>query len=103
MPGVQPIVHRLDEVIRDVLPGLHFGIKYRRAFYGLPDLGWVIELAPYFVSVNVVFHGGADFTVPPPLGDFGRSRYVKIRTSDEASSPTLLALLEQAGQTRGWT
>jgi hypothetical protein len=36
--------------------------------------GWIIELAAYDVSVNVVFLGGADFYSPPPLGTTGRNR-----------------------------
>ena len=61
MPYLQPIVTWLDESIRAIVPGLQYAVKYKRAFYGLPGLGWIIELAPYDVSVNVVFLGGADF------------------------------------------
>jgi hypothetical protein len=49
-----------------------YAVKYKRAFYGLPELGWIIEIAPYDVSVNVVFLGGADFDPPPPLGTTNR-------------------------------
>ncbi len=34
----------------------------------MPELGWVIEMVAYDVSVNVVFLGGADFDPAPPLG-----------------------------------
>lgn len=36
-------------------------------------LGWIIEIAPYDVCVNVVFPGGADFEPPPRLGTTGRA------------------------------
>jgi hypothetical protein len=34
--------------------------------------------------VNVVFLGGADFDDPPPLGTSDRSRYIKVKTLEEA-------------------
>jgi hypothetical protein len=46
VPHLQPIVKGLDESIRAVVPGLHYAVKFNRAFYGLPGLGWIIELAP---------------------------------------------------------
>jgi hypothetical protein len=39
----------LDELIRALVPGLHYAVKWKRAFYGLPELGWIIEIAPYDV------------------------------------------------------
>ena len=67
MPHLQPIVQALDESIRATIPGLHYAVKWKRPYYGLPERGWIIELAAYDVSVNVVFLGGADFDSPPPL------------------------------------
>ena len=71
MPDLQPIVKRLDQSIRATVPGLDYAVKWKRAYYGLPELGWIIEIAAYDVSVNVVFLGGADFESPPPLGTTG--------------------------------
>lgn len=102
MPDLQPIVNRLDELIRDTLPGLHYAIKWKKAHYGLPEQGWIIELVAYDISVNVVFFGGADFDSPPPLGDTDRSRYVKLKTLEEAESPEMRAWIEQAGRVPGW-
>jgi hypothetical protein len=103
MPGLQPLLRCIDELIREVLPGLRYAIKWKRAWYELPGRGWVIELAAYDVSANVVFHGGADFEPPPPLGETGRVRYVKLRSIEEAQGPELRAWIEQAGRTDGWT
>jgi hypothetical protein len=102
VPDLQPIVNGLDESIRAAIPGLHYAVKFKRAFYGLPELGWLIEIAPYDVSVNVVFLGGADFKSPPPLGTADRSRYVKVANLDEGKRPELVNWIEQAGNTRGW-
>ncbi len=102
MPHLQPIVRALDESIREVVPGLHYAVKFKRAFYGLPDLGWIVELAPYDVSVNVLFLGGADFTSPPSLGSADRTRFVKVTSLEDASQPELLEWMEQAGRIPGW-
>ena len=102
MPDLHPIVQRLDELIRETIPGLQYAVKWKKAYYGLPELGWIIELVSYDVSVNVVFLAGAEFESPPPLGDAGRSRYVKVKTLDEAQEPAMTQWLEQAGRVPGW-
>ena len=102
MPGLNPIVQRLDDLICESIPGLQFAVKWKQAYYGLPDLGWIIEMVAYDVSVNVVFLGGADFDAPPPLGDTDRSRYVKVTTLEEAQRPEMRAWVKQAARSPGW-
>lgn len=102
MPGLQPIVACLDEAIRQALPDAHFAVKWRKAYYGLPGLGWVIELAAYDVSANIVFLAGASFDSPPPLGEGDASRYVKVRSVEEASTAAIARWIVEAGQTPGW-
>ncbi len=102
MPELNPMVTHLDKQIRKMLPGLQYAIKWKKAYYGLPELGWIIEMVAYDVSVNVVFFGGADFDSPPPLGDTDRSRYVKLRTLEEAKAPEIGEWIEQAGRVPGW-
>jgi hypothetical protein len=103
MPDLQPIVQALDASIRDANPGLRYAIRWKRAYYGLPELGWIIEVVPYDVSVNVVFLGGADFDDPPPLGTTDRSRYIKVKTLEEALGPEMRCWVEQAQRVLGWT
>jgi hypothetical protein len=102
MPDLQPLVERLDESIRATVPGLDYAIKWKRACYGLPQLGWIIEIAAYDVSVNVVFLGGADFESPPPLGTTDRTRYIKVTSLEEAQRPELQRCIQEAGRTPGW-
>ncbi len=102
MPELNPVVSWLDRTISASLPNPQFALKWRKAYYGVPDLGWVIELVAYDVSVNVVFLGGADFDPQPPLGETGRSRYVKVRSLEEAQTPEMLGWIEQAGRVAGW-
>jgi hypothetical protein len=84
------------------IPGLQYAVKWKQAYYGLPQQGWIIEMVAYDVSVNVVFFGGADFDPPPPLGTGGRSRYVKLKTLEEAQGPLVRKWIEEAGGVRGW-
>lgn len=102
MPDLQPLLERVDASIREALDGLHYAIKWKKAYYGLPDQGWIIELVAYDVSVNVVFLGGADFESPPPEGS-GRSRYVKLRSVEDAEQPELRSWIEQAAKVPGWS
>ena len=102
MPDLQPIVRRVDESIRATVPVLDYAVKWKRAYYGRPELGWIIEIAPYAVSMNVVFLGGADFDSPAPLGTADRTRYIKVASLEEAQGPELLKWIEQAGRTPGW-
>jgi hypothetical protein len=103
MPDLQPIVKRIDESIRSTLHDLQYAVKFKRAYYGLSKLGWVIEVVAYDVSVNVVFLGGADFDAPPPLGTTGRTRYIKVVSVAQTQSEELQGWIEQAGHTSGWT
>jgi hypothetical protein len=101
MPDLNPIVTTLDEAIRETIPGLQYAVKWKKAYYGLTKLGWIIEMVAYDVSVNVVFLGGADFDSPPPLGE-GRSRYIKVKTLEEAQGPEMRKWIEQAAGVPGW-
>ena len=102
MPDLNPIVTRLDELIRATHSDLQFAVKWKKAYYGLADVGWMMEMVAYDVSVNVVFFGGADFDPPPPLGTVDRSRYVKLKTLEEAQAPEVLDWIEQSGRVPGW-
>lgn len=102
MPDLNPIVTRLDELIKQTHSGLQFAVKWKKAYYGLPGVGWMMEMVAYDVSVNVVFFGGADFDPPPSLGDADRSRYIKLKSIDEVEQLELKSWIEQAGRVPGW-
>ena len=102
MPDLHPIVEQLDASIRETISGLRYAVKWKKAYYGLADLGWIVEMVAYDVSVNVVFLGGADLDPPPPLGTTGRTRYVKVRSSEEAQAPEMQTWIEQSARVPGW-
>ncbi len=101
MPDLRPIVEQLDGSIRETIPGLRFAIKWKKAYYGLPELGWIIEMVSYDVSVNVVFFGGADLDAPPPLGTTDRSRYVKLTSLEDARGPEIHRVDRASGARAG--
>lgn len=101
MPDLQPIVAYLDGLIRETIPDLQYAVKWKKAYYGVPGRGWVVEMVAYDVSVNLVFFAGASFDPPPPLGE--GSRYVKVRTLDEARAPEIGAWIAQAARYPGWS
>ena len=103
MPDLQPIVKGLDWLIRDTLSDLQYAVKWKKAYYWVPEQGWVIEMVAYDVSVNVVFFGGAEFDPPPPLGERDRSRYVKVTSWDEVDEAQMRQWVTQAGSIAGWT
>ncbi len=102
MPDLHPIVKRLDELIRETIRGLQYAVKWKKAYYGSPEHGWIIEMVAYDISVNVVFFGGAEFDPPPPLGTTERTRYVKVKTLEETQGPEMQKWIEQAGRVPGW-
>lgn len=100
MPVMNPIVAELDRLICKHLADPRFAIKWGKAYYGSARLGWCIELAAYHVSVNVVFLNGSQLQKPPALGS--ATRYVKVRTLEDARSTQLRAWMEQSCRMPGW-
>lgn len=97
-----PVPSESHAAIREAIPGLRDAVKWKKACYGTPQVGWVLEMVAYDVSVNVVFFGGADLDPSPPLGDTDRSRYVKVKTLEDAQLPEMRSLLERARDVPGW-
>lgn len=102
MPDLQPIIKKLDKMIRDELTDPQYAIKWKKAYYGTPELGWVVEMVAYDVSVNVVFLGGADFDSPPPLGNTDCSRYFKVKSMGELEDSDMASWVKNAATVDGW-
>ena len=101
MPDLHPIVQELDESIRETIPGLQYAMKWKKAYYGLPEVGWVIEMVAYDVSVNVVFFGGADFEHPTSTRNH-RSGAVRESEDTRRGAAASDARVDRAGRTRTW-
>ena len=101
MPGILPMIKKIDNLIHDSIPNLQYAIKWGNAYYGTSELGWLIEVAAYDVSVNIVFLSGAAFDPQPPLGT-GETRYFKLREMEELEEKNIASFLRQSGQKIGW-
>ena len=102
MPKMYPLIKNVDDMIRERIPNLHYSIKWGSAFYGTTQNGWLIEVASYAVSANIVFLSGAEFDPQPPLGTDDQSRYIKITTIDDLNHPELVDFIEQSKGISGW-
>lgn len=102
MPRIQPTIKKIDSMIHDSIPNLQYALKWGNAYYGTIELGWLIEVAAYDVSANIVFLNGAAFDPQPPLGSGEESRYIKIKTIDELNDQQIIDYIKQAGQLGGW-
>ena len=40
----------MAKLICETIPGLQYAVKWKKAYYGLPELGWIIEMVAYDVS-----------------------------------------------------
>ena len=102
MPGIHPLIKEIDNLILASVPELHFAIKWGNAYYGTRALGWIIEVAAYDVSANVVFLSGVTFDPQPPMGTGAQTRYIKLRSVAELRESPLMDFVTQAAKTVGW-
>ena len=100
MPALNPIVSELDKLIQQELKDPRYAIKWGKAFYGSTKFGWCIELVAYDVSANLVFLNGSQLQEPPELGD--ETRYVKIKSLEEAQSAQVREWIRQSCHMPGW-
>ncbi len=102
MPAMQPLVKQVDELIIQRIPNLHYSIKWGNAFYGTPELGWIIEVGAFAKSMNIVFLNGAKFERQPPLGTDTQTRYIKVKSLDDINDPIVIDFIGQAVKIKGW-
>lgn len=102
MPGIKPIIKEIDSLIHNSISNLNYAIKWGNAYYGTNELGWIIEVAAYDVSANIVFLNGAAFDPQPALGTGGETRYIKLKTIDELNDLSVNDFIRQAANHNGW-
>jgi hypothetical protein len=101
MPDMHPIVERLDESIRETIPGLQYAVKWKNAYYGLPELGWIIEMAARRLhECRLLRRRGFR-----PSSAAWNHRSEPLRQADdpeEAQRSEIYKWIEQAGGVPGW-
>ncbi len=100
-PKINPLITKLDSLVRANLNEPRYAIKWGNAYYGSVGKGWVIQLAAYDISVNIVFLNGDKLSNPPELGS--ETRYVKLTKLQEADSTQLVNWVRESCQTEGWS
>ncbi|WP_395343799.1 DUF1801 domain-containing protein [Ningiella sp. W23] len=99
-PKIAPIVRELHALVQKHLPNPQFAVKWGNAFYGSKEHGWVIQLSPYNVSVNIVFLNSQHLLNPPEMG--GETRYVKLASIAEVNNEQLATWVKESCHTKGW-
>lgn len=102
IPKIQPLVKEIDILIAKSISNLQYAIKWGSIFYGTKELGWIIQVAPLAVSVNILFLNGAEFESPPPLGETDKTRYVKLKSLGDLEKYDTSRWIEEATLREGW-
>jgi len=103
MPGwKQAIGQRLDDLIVDIVPEVHKGVKWNQPLYGFKDAGWFLSFRCYTAYVQVQFFRGTSLDpMPPKSSKHAEIRYYDIREDDEFDEAQLRSWIEQASQLPG--
>lgn len=96
------LVERLHAIIADELPGARCTIKWSMPMYGLPGRGWIVHVAPFKGYVAVGFFAGAQLEPPPPFGESGTMRRVRIADASGLDERRVRSWLQQAAKLPGW-
>jgi len=104
---VRPLMQELRAVVREAMPRaaekVQMGYGHIQYWAGASMRDMVIALGPQLAYVNVEFHDGVHLPDPAnKLEGTGKTlRHVKVRTTADARTPELRALLEEAARKRG--
>jgi len=52
MPDLHPIVKQLDDLVRDTIPRLQYAVKWKKAYYGAPELRTLGNSSPTMIQAR---------------------------------------------------
>jgi hypothetical protein len=102
MPGwKRDVGHRIDELVSRSVPGVHKGVRWNSAMYGIKGQGWFATFHVFTNYVKVTFFKGTSLRPVPPGGTAAEARWVDIREGaiDEVR---LAEWVRQAAAIPGW-
>ena len=102
IPGWQrEIAQALDELITQTVPGVHKGVRWNSAMYGIKGQGWFMSFHIFTNFVKVTFFKGTSLTPEPPGGTTQEARWINIEegTLDPVQ---MLTWVRQAAAIPGW-
>ena len=93
----------VDRIISETFPGVHKAIKWHVAFYGVPNGGWMMAMAPFKAHIKLNFFDGASLDPPPPVEMATKpNRALDTREKDVFDEQQLAGWIRQASQLPGW-
>ena len=102
IPGWQrEIAQALDELITQTVPGVHKGVRWNSAMYGIKGQGWFVSFHIFTNFVKVTFFKGTSLTPEPPGGTAQEARWINIEegTLDPVQ---MVTWVRQAAAIPGW-
>ena len=103
IPGWQrEIAQALDELITQTVPGVHKGVRWNSAMYGIKGQGWFVSFHIFTNFVKVTFFKGTSLTPEPPGGTAQEARWINIEegTLDPVQ---MVTWVRQAAAIPGWS
>ena len=94
------ISERIDALAARTLPGLHRGVKWGMAYYGVED-GWCFTSGAFVGHVKVMFIRGTELEPQPPVTPIGmgkQTRGVELASLDELDAPQIASWMLQAAE-----
>ena len=77
-------------------------MKWRQAFYGLENVGWIVAVRSYTNYVSLTFFAGTKLKPVPPLGEHKSGRRVNLYDLRDVDETRLQSWFRQAAATKGW-
>ena len=102
IPGWQrEIAQALDELITQTVPGVHKGVRWNSAMYGIKGQGWFVSFHIFTNFVKLTFFKGTSLTPEPPGGTAQEARWINIEegTLDPVQ---MVTWVRQAAAIPGW-
>ena len=103
IPGWQrEIAQALDELITQTVPGVHKGVRWNSAMYGIKGQGWFVSFHIFTNFVKVTFFKGTSLTPEPPGGTAQEARWINIEAGS-LDPVQMVTWVRQAAAIPGWS
>lgn len=95
------VARRIDDLVVRTVPGVHKGVRWNSAMYGMQGQGWFLGFHVFARYVKVTFFKGTSLDPVPPGGTAKEARWIDVHENglDEAR---LAKWIRQAAAIPGW-
>lgn len=95
------VARHVDELVTQAVPGVHKGVRWNSAMYGMKGQGWFLSFHVFTKYVKVTFFKGTSLKPAPPGGTAKEARWIDIR-EDDLDEAQLAKWIRQAAAMPGW-